>query len=107
MKRYLIRLLEWLTGENVVGLRESLRVTVKLSQERENALLKIHELLTPGEPWYSWQRVFQSAQRLLDVKKIQAVRAALLAEDICPDCLGELDTGWECNGCGRDFAGAR
>jgi hypothetical protein len=26
----------------------------------------------------------------------------LVAEDYCPMCLGELDTGWECNDCGYD-----
>lgn len=24
-------------------------------------------------------------------------------EQICTECGGELDTGWECNGCGLDF----
>lgn len=28
----------------------------------------------------------------------------LVAKDICPRCLGELDTGWECNKCGFDAA---
>lgn len=27
---------------------------------------------------------------------------ALVEEDICPRCLGELDTGWECNACDYD-----
>ncbi len=27
---------------------------------------------------------------------------ALVSEDYCPKCLGELDTGWECNSCGYD-----
>ena len=26
----------------------------------------------------------------------------LTKEDTCPRCLGELDTGWECNDCGYD-----
>ncbi len=26
----------------------------------------------------------------------------LVAEDRCPACLGELDTGWECNDCDFD-----
>lgn len=26
----------------------------------------------------------------------------LASEDVCPRCLGELDTGWECNDCGYD-----
>jgi len=26
----------------------------------------------------------------------------LISEDHCPVCLGELDTGWECNECGYD-----
>lgn len=26
----------------------------------------------------------------------------LLDEDKCPMCLGELDTGWECNDCNYD-----
>lgn len=28
--------------------------------------------------------------------------SALINEDRCPNCLGELDTGWECNSCGYD-----
>jgi ribosomal protein L37AE/L43A len=27
---------------------------------------------------------------------------ALADADLCPRCLGELDTGWECNDCGYD-----
>ena len=27
----------------------------------------------------------------------------LIADDICPDCSGSLDVGWECNDCGKDF----
>ena len=26
----------------------------------------------------------------------------LVNEDRCPMCLGQLDTGWECNECGYD-----
>ncbi len=26
----------------------------------------------------------------------------LISEDHCPMCLGELDTGWECNSCNYD-----
>lgn len=29
-------------------------------------------------------------------------KEALSADDVCPWCLGELDTGWECNKCGKD-----
>lgn len=25
-----------------------------------------------------------------------------VADNKCPVCGGELDTGWECNGCGKD-----
>lgn len=28
--------------------------------------------------------------------------SALVSADRCPNCLGELDTGWECNSCGYD-----
>ena len=28
----------------------------------------------------------------------------LVARDVCPRCLGALDTGWECNKCGFDAA---
>lgn len=28
--------------------------------------------------------------------------SALVSDDVCPKCLGELDTGWECNDCGHD-----
>lgn len=27
---------------------------------------------------------------------------ALAKDDVCPKCLGELDTGWECTKCGYD-----
>lgn len=30
------------------------------------------------------------------------VRQQLARRDVCPDCGGELDTGWECNDCGLD-----
>lgn len=29
-------------------------------------------------------------------------RELLIAEDYCPECGGELNTGWECNACGFD-----
>lgn len=29
-------------------------------------------------------------------------RAEAIRRDICPQCLGELDTGYECNDCGFD-----
>lgn len=29
-------------------------------------------------------------------------REARVADDRCPECGGELDTGWECNDCGYD-----
>lgn len=31
-----------------------------------------------------------------------AVRKAIALDDYCPECGGELDTGWECNACGFD-----
>jgi tRNA(Ile2) C34 agmatinyltransferase TiaS len=31
-----------------------------------------------------------------------AVRKWTAMQDICPECGGELDTGWECNSCGFD-----
>lgn len=31
-------------------------------------------------------------------------RSSLIQEDICPECLGELDTGGECNSCSYDTA---
>jgi hypothetical protein len=32
----------------------------------------------------------------------EAFDAAIVEENYCPRCLGELDTGWECNECGFD-----
>lgn len=29
-------------------------------------------------------------------------RKRLVNNDICPECGGSLDTGWECNACGFD-----
>lgn len=36
--------------------------------------------------------------------KSQAVRKQMAKEDCCPQCGGELDTGWECNDCEYDAA---
>lgn len=36
--------------------------------------------------------------RALDLER----RKRNVANDICPECRGELDTGWECNKCGFD-----
>jgi tRNA(Ile2) C34 agmatinyltransferase TiaS len=30
------------------------------------------------------------------------LRRSLARQDICPECGGALDTGWECNSCGYD-----
>lgn len=34
--------------------------------------------------------------------KEKTLPEVLVEEDVCPKCLGELDTGWECNSCGYD-----
>ena len=31
-----------------------------------------------------------------------AVRRALVLDNVCPDCSGDLDTGWECIECEAD-----
>lgn len=36
---------------------------------------------------------------------IHPVTAKKVAQDLCPKCGGELDTGWECNDCGFDAIG--
>jgi hypothetical protein len=36
------------------------------------------------------------------ITRARADRINLIAEDICPECRGELDTGWQCNDCGFD-----
>lgn len=36
----------------------------------------------------------------------QTLDEALISDDVCPKCLGELDTGWECNDCGYDASQA-
>lgn len=38
---------------------------------------------------------------------VTKLATALVEEDTCPRCLGELDTGWECNECGYDAGGVR
>jgi hypothetical protein len=38
---------------------------------------------------------------MADIPK-EALPRELAKEDYCPKCLGELDTGWECNECGYD-----
>lgn len=30
------------------------------------------------------------------------LRRSYARQDLCPECGGELDTGWECNDCGYD-----
>ncbi len=34
--------------------------------------------------------------------KSPVLRRSLARRDICPECGGALDTGWECNMCGYD-----
>jgi len=34
--------------------------------------------------------------------KNPVIRRAAARQDTCPECGGELDTGWECNECGYD-----
>lgn len=34
--------------------------------------------------------------------KTRPVRLELIKEDVCPECGGSLDTGWECNDCDFD-----
>ena len=34
--------------------------------------------------------------------KSPPARRAFARQDICPECGGALDTGWECNSCGYD-----
>lgn len=33
---------------------------------------------------------------------VRQQREAAIEKDQCPECGGELDTGWECNSCGFD-----
>jgi hypothetical protein len=47
------------------AVREELRLSEKRREEYENALLAIHNLVSPGQPWYSWQRVYQNVERLM------------------------------------------
>lgn len=35
-------------------------------------------------------------------RKHKEYREADVSQDRCPECGGELDTGWECNDCGYD-----
>lgn len=37
-----------------------------------------------------------------DGNTLREFRRAIIAEDTCPECLGELDTGGECNTCDYD-----
>lgn len=37
-----------------------------------------------------------------DDAALQEFVKQMIANDQCPKCLGELDTGWECNNCGFD-----
>lgn len=34
--------------------------------------------------------------------RIHTLRRVAASRDICPECGGELDTGWECNDCRYD-----
>lgn len=40
--------------------------------------------------------------RRIHITRNRAGRINLIAEDICPECRSELDTGWQCNSCGFD-----
>ncbi len=46
-------------------------------------------------------RSTKSPRRVFPVKS-PAVRQTMARKDSCPECGGELDTGWECNDCGFD-----
>ena len=35
-------------------------------------------------------------------ERYKPTRRKLIAWNVCPECGGELDTGWECNSCGFD-----
>lgn len=35
--------------------------------------------------------------------KIARLRWSKVKNDICPECDGSLDTGWECNQCNKDW----
>lgn len=41
---------------------------------------------------------------MMDLDKIEPteLRELVIDHDRCPECNGELDTGWECNDCGFD-----
>lgn len=43
-----------------------------------------------------------SLERCFEAIKAGKTRSQLIDEDTCPECGGELDTGWECNDCGFD-----
>lgn len=38
----------------------------------------------------------------MSLSEAQERREAWIDQDICPECGGSLDTGWECNDCGFD-----
>lgn len=61
---------------------------------------------TPEEA--EWRSGWESARTRwkynnpqLPARSLEA-REARVANDRCPNCPGELDTGWECNACGFD-----
>ena len=45
-------------------LEDTVRRYKKRMEESENALREIHDLLNPGKPFCSWQRVWQDVARL-------------------------------------------
>lgn len=47
-----------------VQLEDTLRRYEKRMNEAEAALREINDLLNPGKPFYSWQRVWQDVARL-------------------------------------------
>ena len=40
--------------------------------------------------------------KFLTARPYPEVRWALIDDDVCPECLGELDTGRECDSCDYD-----
>jgi hypothetical protein len=61
-----------------------------MSVERESRKPEFGERESAAPPKPRWKVLHPNTLRVL------------IREDICPECLAQLDTGYECNSCGFD-----
>ena len=69
------------TNCNCIGTRETLRIVTNERDESIHAIRCMHDLLFPGQDFYSWQKVWQQMARMVlempDEATVDEIRLAL------------------------------